>query len=121
MNGPPSRRPGLDLSAALARFDGNWEILEQLIRLFREDAPHLLDAVRAGLATSDLAGAGCAAHNLRGVALSFDAAPTVSAAQRVEEAADAGDLPAARLACDVLQVELVQLLAALAEVKFPGS
>jgi PAS domain S-box-containing protein len=117
MSRSPSHKP-FDLQAAMERFGGNRELVRQLIVLFRDEAQRLGDAVREAVDARDLAAAARAAHNLCGVALNLDAAPTVAAARGVEEAADAGAADDAQAALAVLEVELARLRAALAQVDF---
>jgi CheY-like chemotaxis protein/HPt (histidine-containing phosphotransfer) domain-containing protein len=118
MSAPGGQRV-LDVQAALERFGGNDAILHEMIRLFQQDAPELRQALRAGLDASDSAAVAKAAHNLRGVVVNFDAVATAQAARQVEEAADEGDLGAARSAAARLESELERLLQALASIKQP--
>jgi PAS domain S-box-containing protein len=58
--------PILDRAAVLARVSNKRQILPRIIALFREDCPHLLEAIRGALARRDAAELVRAAHTLKG-------------------------------------------------------
>ena len=64
----------LDLDAALKRLGGDRNILIELAKMFAEDAPGLLDAIKQGIQQARYSDAGRAAHSLRGLAANFSAA-----------------------------------------------
>jgi CheY-like chemotaxis protein len=100
-------------SAALVRLGGDESLLHELIRLFLEDAPSLVEKIRAGLDGGDSEAVARAAHNLMGLAANFDAAPTVDAAKRIERLAGSDDGRALRPALADLEAELTLLQSAL--------
>jgi HPt (histidine-containing phosphotransfer) domain-containing protein len=105
--------PSVDLQAALERFGGNRAILAELIEMSRTDARKLVETIRKGLDSRDFEAVSRAAHNLQGLALNLDAAPTVATARVVEQAADDSDAQAATAALVGLEVELAAMLAEL--------
>lgn len=101
------------LAGARARLAGDEELLLELIRLFRKDACSLLEKVAAGLQTKDAELASRAAHNLRGLAASFDDARTISAAGSVEKLALSGEFDRACEQLEILRVDCNRLIEAL--------
>ena len=99
----------------LARAGGSYGVLREIIELFLEDSPKLLDAIRAALANGDAQAVYRAAHTLKGSAGNFDAHETVAIAQRLEARAREGNLAASRSVFASLEVETRALLASLAD------
>jgi HPt (histidine-containing phosphotransfer) domain-containing protein len=92
---------------------GNVELLEQVIKLFRDDAPEILSQLRAAAATNSFREAQRAAHCLKGLVVNFDGEAAALAALRIERLATAGDLSAAEGAIDDLECQIARLLEAL--------
>jgi HPt (histidine-containing phosphotransfer) domain-containing protein len=105
--------PSVDLQAALERFGGSRAILAELVAMSRTDARKLIETIRQGIESRDFEAVSRAAHNLQGLALNLDAAPTVATARAVEQAADESDGEAATAALAGLEAELAAMLAAL--------
>jgi two-component system, sensor histidine kinase and response regulator len=103
-----------ELEAALATTGDSMATLRDVAGVFREQAPLLLEQLKAALDADDAAEARRAAHSLKGAAAIFAAAPAVGAAARAEEAARAGDLSAAAETLDQLEWEVRRLVEALA-------
>ena len=57
--------PPLDRATMLARLDGDVELLEEVVKLFTAEAPVLVDALRAALASRDSRAIVRAAHTLK--------------------------------------------------------
>jgi signal transduction histidine kinase/CheY-like chemotaxis protein len=119
---PPVQEPrpaeAVDRTAALAQANDDPQLLGELIRLFLDDSPNLMAAIRSALASADAGGLRQAAHGLKGSSLVFGARPLVKAAQELEMLGQRGDLTHAPEACAVLERELEQArraLTALAE------
>lgn len=81
-----------DLEGTLKRLGGNRDLLADLVQMFGEDAPKLLeriaDAMHSGRADSVRLGA----HSLRGLASNFGADALMQRLLRIEEAATRGSL-----------------------------
>jgi HPt (histidine-containing phosphotransfer) domain-containing protein len=78
------------------------EALVEVTAAFLEEAPLRISEVRVGVDGDDAVLAGRAAHTLKSNALTFGADGLADVARRLEEAARAGDLDAARpLATDL--------------------
>ena len=98
----------------LARVGGSHEMLAEIIGLFLEDSPKLMDVIRQALSAGDANAAYRGAHTLKGSAGNFDAHVAVALAQRLEARAREGNLEAAGGAFAALEAEMDSLLAALA-------
>ena len=73
-----------DQEAALARVEGDEELLAELAGLFLEEAPGLLAQMREALAAGDAPRLERAAHSLKGSASNIDAPETTAAASALE-------------------------------------
>jgi HPt (histidine-containing phosphotransfer) domain-containing protein len=106
----------LDREAAISRVGGDEELLQEIARLFLDDAPSLLSAIETAASAGDAKGLERAAHTLKGSVSNFGAAETYAAALELEKqgrAADFAGIPEriARLrrALDELRPELEAL------------
>ena len=81
----------LDLKAALARVDGDRELLEELWRLFAEECPRNLSALRAAYDACDATSVANLAHTIKGAAASVGACRLSRAVSELERAAVARD------------------------------
>lgn len=104
-------------SSLLARFAGDRELVAELIGMFLEDCPAMLDIVRRGLADDNASAVSMGAHSLIGSAGNFDATAVVGRARTVEAHAVARDLPAARDAFVELEAETTHLLTRLTALR----
>lgn len=107
----------LNLSDAMSYCDGDRELLEEVIRLFRKTWPLALADLRAALKAGDAAKVHIEAHRLKGQASVLGASRVVTEAQRLEDLAEKGDLIRAVTALDALADGLGRLDQALAEVR----
>jgi PAS domain S-box-containing protein len=109
----------IDLQAALGSVGGDKALLRELIDLFLESSPGLLDELRAAAAAGDAARLKRAAHTLKGSVGYFSAPAAVVAAQRLERMGRDGDLTGADEACGQLEAEIDKLRPVL--TRFSGS
>ncbi len=86
-----SEAPALDRTEALVRVEGNLELLAEMVGLFVEEYPAMVDAIESGLAESDLEIVASAAHQLKGNLATFAAREAAGAAAHLEAVARAGD------------------------------
>ena len=98
----------------LARVGGSQALLQEVVELFLEDGPRLLNAIRAGLAAGDAAAVYKTAHTLKGSAGNFGAQHVIAVAQRLEARAREGDLPTAANVFATLEAEVDRLIGELA-------
>ncbi|CAK9099568.1 Sensor protein GacS [Durusdinium trenchii] len=76
----------IDYKASLARLGGDEDLFLELVQLFEEDAPSLLDDIDAGVAKREDEQVARAAHSLKGLASNFGAQAAIEAALEVETA-----------------------------------
>jgi len=103
-----------DREAALARLEGDEQLLADLIDITLREWPPLVAAIRGALAEGHLAAVGFKAHRLNGLARTFEARGAVDAAARLEAAAAGGDRAAAGAACAEVEAQFARLRDALA-------
>jgi HPt (histidine-containing phosphotransfer) domain-containing protein len=108
----PVKAP-FDEAALRERVEGDDELLTEIVELFLEDSPRLLEEVRAAVAAGDAAELKRAAHTLKGAASNFGAAAVVAVCLELEAMSRSGDLAAAAPAGDRLTAALRELDAAL--------
>ena len=102
-----------DLAGALARLDGDRELLGELAGMFLGSAPETVAAMKQALADGEAEALHTQAHGLKGSVGNFSARLAQDAARRVEEAARSGDLAEAGEALVDLAVEVDRLCQAL--------
>jgi len=90
------------------------ELVQELVGLFSDEAPRLLDAIRKAVAASDAHAVAHAAHTLKGSAANLGAPRASEAALVLEMIGRSGDLGPAGVACERLEAELARLQDALA-------
>ena len=106
----PAAAPAVYVAETLlARVGGSHAMLAEIIGLFLEDSPKLLDIIRRALAAGDADAAYRGAHTLKGSAGNFDAHVAVALAQRLEARAREGNIEAASSAFAALEEEMVSL------------
>jgi HPt (histidine-containing phosphotransfer) domain-containing protein len=110
--------PEIDLTAALAHFDGEEAFLGKLAVLLREDAGRHLRDIHEGIEQSDGARVQMAARSLKGAIGAFRAGAALDAARSLERIAESRNLQHAPAACARLEQEMARLLHALA--RLPG-
>jgi len=103
-----------DLQAALEQVGGDEELLDEVISVFRQNAPRLLGNVRDAVNEGDAGRLQIAAHALKGSVGYLSARPTLEAAQRLETIGNEGDLAEAHYAYGDRELEFNRLSAVLA-------
>ena len=117
----PTKRSGrVDLAALLDQFGGLREVLREVIEVYLDRYPLMVDEVRRAVAFRDTALLGRTAHTLKGAVCTFGVGAVTEAAAALERAGKCGDLSRidemyARLDIEVdqLRTELQNLLPAL--------
>ena len=109
----PSPAGGVDWSEALQLAQGDAAVLRTMIEAELDEAPRLLESLRAAITARDRVQLRTVAHTLKGSVRYFGAAPVVSAAVRLEELAPAGQWSEIATLDASLQEHLALLLAAL--------
>lgn len=115
--GPPPERENspklLNIEVALQRMGGDREILMELARAFREDAPNLMQEITTAQQNVNWKSLHRAAHSLKGLAANFEARPLANAAERLEQAAKAQNLEQLPEKIRQIQKDLSHMLKAL--------
>ncbi len=75
----------VDLVSLLERVEGDKELLTEMVQLFLEDAPNLLNAMRDALQRGDMEVLERSAHSLKGAASNLSAKPAAAAALKLEK------------------------------------
>jgi two-component system, sensor histidine kinase and response regulator len=115
---PAAQAPAVQVTdTLLARVGGSHDMLEEIIGLFLEDSPKLIESIRKALADGDTNAAYRGAHTLKGSAGNFDAHEAVALAQRLEARAREGNLDSARDAFASLEQEMNMVHANLASTR----
>jgi CheY-like chemotaxis protein/HPt (histidine-containing phosphotransfer) domain-containing protein len=97
---------GVDLEAALAIVEGDRGLLAEMARLFEQEAPGQLAALREAVGQGDQAGVALHAHALKGALTALGAVAAADAAWRLEQLGRAGDKAGFTEAVAALEREL---------------
>ena len=106
----------IDLTALLAQVEDDWELLAELVELFLESSPRLLEEAHAGLARGDWHAVERTAHALKGAMQNIAAVP----AAELEEIRRAGDAARAAASLARLKVKFDELVEALEQGTIGG-
>ena len=99
-----------DETAALARVEGDRELLRDIAALFVADWPQSRATLQQAVLSEDSAVLTRFAHTLKGAAATLGAVAVSAAAQRLEEVGCSGDLAPAASALSVLEAEMLHVL-----------
>ncbi len=110
----------LDMEVLLGRVDGDRELLQEIIEVYLEEYPRMLQEIRDAVGQSDSERLRIAAHTLKGAVANFGAKAAVQAAQELETMGKSGNVGQAAETLDKLEDALTWLLPALEELRFPG-
>lgn len=111
----------LDRAAALARVEGDAELLSELVRVFLGEWPRLAGELRRALEDADARTLARTAHSLKGSVGNFAARRAWEATERLELMAQSGDLKSAAGACAAVEDEIERLKPALAGLMTVGA
>jgi signal transduction histidine kinase/CheY-like chemotaxis protein len=111
---PPSQADLIfDREEALARVEGDEQLLQELVELFLTDAPRYLTELRHTLTSGDAADLARIAHTIKGAVANLGAHVASSAALQLEQRAQSGDAAQRAEACATLEAELGRLTSVL--------
>ena len=116
LKSPSQYHEKLDRMSILERLDGSQELLAELIQLFLEEAPQLVQTMRGALQQGDLQVLARTAHCMKGAASNFLAYGTSNAALQLEKDAQNEDLESARASLAALENVVEWLLPELANL-----
>jgi PAS domain S-box-containing protein len=106
---PGSRHEILNEATLLARFEGEPELLRDVVRLFLDDCPKMLFGIRGAAERGDAAEMERAAHKIKGSVANFAASAAYDAALRLEVMGREGHLDQAPEAVMRLESALEEL------------
>jgi signal transduction histidine kinase/CheY-like chemotaxis protein len=106
----------IDRAAALARLNHDPDLLQELAQTFLDDAPRMLQDVRAAVAAADAPKLRRAAHSLKGAVGIFTEGGAYQAALALEALGQAANLSGAARMLATLEKELQRLYPALARL-----
>ena len=118
-HGPPEKPQAevLDEAQLVSRVDSDPQLLRDLVDLFLEECPRLVDDMRVALDRKDAKAVQRGAHGLRGSTSNLAAQMASEAARKLESLAQAGDLQQAESVLQELESQLVRLKPALLAVR----
>ncbi|HSR68524.1 MAG TPA: response regulator [Acidobacteriota bacterium] len=102
-----------DRQQLMERVDHDLELLGEIVELFVEDYPQLLEKIEKAIAEEDAHGLERSAHALKGSVANFMAEPAREAAFRLEQMGRQENLQAAPQALESLKAELQRLVPTL--------
>jgi CheY-like chemotaxis protein len=105
--------PVVDYRAALRRLGGDETLFRDVVRLFDQDAPELLQRIRTSIHEDKAEELQRAAHSLKGLAANFGAKDAIDSAYRLEQVGESRCLDGVENAADDLEHELARLTRAL--------
>jgi HPt (histidine-containing phosphotransfer) domain-containing protein len=106
----------LNISEALARLDGDKELLGEMASLFLEEYPRFFSDIREALFRQDLQALTLTAHTIKGSVGNFAASRTAAAALHLERLGRKGSIEQASDAVARLEEELSRLKPALTDL-----
>lgn len=118
-NAPPEKTPVeiVDEALLMSRVDSDAQLLRDLVDLFLEECPRLVDEIRVALDNKDAKSAQRGAHSLKGSTSNLAAKMASEAALKLERIAQAGNWLDAAGALQELEYQLACLQPALLAVR----
>jgi HPt (histidine-containing phosphotransfer) domain-containing protein len=107
----------LDEALLVSRVDNDPQLLRDLVDLFLEECPRLVDEIRVALDRKDAKAVERGAHSLKGCTSNLAAQMASEAALKLERLAHAGDLMHAESVLQELECQLERLKPALLAVR----
>ncbi len=106
----------IDTASALARVEGNAELLKEMVALFLKELPELLAHLREAITAGNAHAIELTAHKLKGSLGNFEARPAIEWALKLEVLGRDSNLSAAEPAYGELEKEIERLKSALAKL-----
>ena len=103
--GYTSAEPALDVQEALARLEGDRELLRELAVMLRDESPRLLSDIKRCAEMRDAQGLVASAHSLKGACANLSAKPAANAALALEMLGRASRFDEVRAGVEVLELE----------------
>jgi two-component system sensor histidine kinase/response regulator len=106
----------IDRASLLERVEGDHELLAEMIQIFMEEAPALMNAMHEALQNGDMAELERTAHSLKGAASNLSSKVTSNAALNLEQDAKNNDVRSAKESLAEVEGVMKLLLTALCDV-----
>lgn len=108
-------RPAFDREEMLDRLGGDAEFLDDVLQVFLEESPKMIDAARGAVHQRDAQGVERSAHALKGALMNIAADPAADLAARLETLGREASLEACPTVLADLEAELSRLELVLRE------
>jgi PAS domain S-box-containing protein len=105
-----------DRASLLERVEGDQELLTELIQIFMEEAPGLMNAMRGALQSGDMVVLERSAHSLKGAASNLSSTAMANAALKLEQDAKENNQQSAKESLAAVDAIMKLLLPALSEL-----
>jgi HPt (histidine-containing phosphotransfer) domain-containing protein len=105
-----SSKVGVNLDELLARVDNDYQLLSELIGIFKDELPRLLQSLQQSVACEDVKNVEVTSHTLKGMLSGLSATPAASVAARLEQMGREGDISGLSDAVTLLEREIERLL-----------
>jgi len=105
----------IDVDELLTNCADDWDLVRQVVRVFRADAPRMLSRIRESLAAGDSTALHRAAHSFKGSVATFGPSACLDAARELERIGREGGVEAATAELESLERHLVRLESDLTE------
>jgi HPt (histidine-containing phosphotransfer) domain-containing protein len=106
----------IDRASLLERVEGDQEVLSEMIQIFLEEAPVLMNAMHGALQSGDMVVLERSAHSLKGAVSNLSSKATAAAALKLEQDAKENNLQSAKESLAVVERIVKLLLPALSEL-----
>ena len=110
---PNGQATAVNLAELLGRVENDWELLRELVGIFREDFPGYEAALRSAIQERNTAQVSEAAHALKGMLANLSAGRAAAAASELEQLAKNGNVAALGASFAKFESETRGLLAEL--------
>lgn len=113
--GDPRWGATLDVKDALQRLGNDEDLLRDIVQIYLEDSPAMVEKIHAAVTGADANGLQRAAHSLKGLAATLSAAEVVGVASQLEHMAASRNLADAASAAAAVDQRIAELNEALRE------
>jgi PAS domain S-box-containing protein len=110
----------LDLVAALERLEGDRGLFDEMVQLFKQDCPRVLEAMRGAMTLHDAKTLEHCAHSLKGSSVNLGALAVAHAAEEIEGLAHSEQMDGASEQFRILQEEIERLFSELERLNEPA-
>ena len=115
----PAAPDAFDLARAMERFGNDHELLVEMVEVFFNDAPAMMEQIRRAVADRDFSTIARGVHSLRGTVAYYGVESFAAVTRRLEQAAGQGRPESMPADLARLEVELSALAAALTPFRVP--